>query len=120
MSLYPLTWSQIANQRKTAVAQGIVSQVRVFGGSIGVAAANAIFRVQAHRDLRGILPDEQIQSLQTSPKIINTLEAFQASAVRQTYSDAFSESMRLCAYVAVVAVVAALLTWQRHPTPKRH
>lgn len=101
------------------MAQGIVSQVRVFGGSVGVTAANALFRLQSHRDLNGILSDDQIQALQTSPKIIMTLEASQARAVRQAYSDAFSQSMRVCVYMAAAAFVAALFTWQRHPTLKK-
>ncbi|OQE32828.1 hypothetical protein PENFLA_c001G10246 [Penicillium flavigenum] len=103
-----------------AVAQGIVSQVRVLGGSIGIAAANALFRVQSHRELQGILSDEQIGALQTSTKIMNTLNASQAHAVRQAYSDAFSQSMRVCVYMATVAFVAALFTWQRHPSLKKH
>ncbi|KAL4971259.1 major facilitator superfamily domain-containing protein [Aspergillus desertorum] len=103
-----------------AVGQGIVSQVRVFGGSIGVAAANAVTRVECHRDLQGILSGLQIDALQSSPKIIDSLNASQAAAVRQAYSDAFSQSLRICVYMSAAAFVAALFTWQRHPTLKKH
>ncbi|CAG8318171.1 unnamed protein product [Penicillium salamii] len=102
-----------------AVAQGIVSQVRVLGGSIGIAAANALFRVQSHKELQGILTEEQIGALQTSTKILNTLDAPEAQAVRQAYSDAFSQSMRVCTYMAAVAFIAALFTWQRNPPHKK-
>lgn len=97
-----------------------MSQVRVLGGSIGIAAANALFRLQSHRELQGILSEEQIDALQTSTKVLNTLDASQAHAVRQAYSDAFSKSMQVCVCMAAVAFVAALFTWQRHPSLKKH
>lgn len=79
-----------------------------------------MFRVEAHHDLQGILSDKQIAALQTSTKVLNTLNAPQTRAVRQAYSDAFSKSMHVCVYMAVVGFVAALFTWQRNTSLKRH
>lgn len=95
------------------MAQGIVSQVRVFGGSLGVAAANAFFRLEAQASLPGILSDTQIRQLQTSPTIMATLTPVQGAAVRVAYSDAFSATMRVCVYMGSAALLACLFTFQR-------
>lgn len=98
-----------------AVAQGIVSQVRVFGGSIGVAAANAMLRLEAQTHLAGILSSAQIRELQASPTIIETLNTTQRDAVRGAYAYAFNQTMRICVYMGCAAFVACLFTIQRIP-----
>ncbi|KAK7696931.1 hypothetical protein SLS64_014060 [Diaporthe eres] len=98
-----------------AVAQGIVSQVRVFGGSIGVAAANAMLRLEAQTHLAGILSSAQIRELQASPTIIETLSSTQRDAVRGAYAYAFNQTMRICVYMGCAAFVACLFTIQRIP-----
>ena len=96
-----------------AVAQGIVAQMRVLGGSIGVAMANGLVTRQSRADLRGILTVEQVGELQTSTKILETLDAVQRQAVRQVYSDAFSTTMRICTYLAAVCLVVSFFTFRR-------
>ncbi|KAL1845789.1 hypothetical protein Daus18300_014447 [Diaporthe australafricana] len=98
-----------------AVAQGIVSQVRVFGGSIGVAAANAMLRLEAQTHLAGILSSAQIRELQASPTVIESLSPTQRDAVRGAYAYAFSGTMRICVYMGSVAFLACLFTFQRFP-----
>uniref|UniRef100_A0A093VDT1 Putative transporter C3H1.06c n=1 Tax=Talaromyces marneffei PM1 TaxID=1077442 RepID=A0A093VDT1_TALMA len=114
-----LTFSSISIMTSTetdfklhAVAQGIVAQVRVLGGSIGVAASNAMFNVTCARNLRGILTPEQIAGLQTNTQILATLDAVQRQAVRVAYSDAFNKSLRICLVVAAVNLVGNLFTWK--------
>jgi len=38
----------------------------------------------------------------------------QLFAVRQAYSDAFSEGMKVCAAVSAVCVLGALMTYRKH------
>lgn len=101
--------------RDHAVAQGIVAQMRVFGGSIGIAMANGLITRQARWDLKGLLTAAEIQALQTSTKILETLSPAEKQAVQQVYSDAFDTTMRICTYAAVVCLVSALCTYQRNP-----
>jgi len=98
-----------------AVSQGIVAQMRVLGGSIGVAASNGIYNSMAHSRLQGILTYEQISDLQTSTSILQSLKPVQAEAVRVVYADSFSQSMRVCMYIAIASLVASLATWQKNP-----
>ena len=76
----------------TAVAQGIIAQMRVLGGSIGIAASTAILGVTQRKELisTGLITTEQLANLQTVVKDF-TLE--QKIAVRQAYSDAFNEDL---------------------------
>lgn len=87
--------------------------MRVFGGSIGVAAANAMLRLEAQTHLAGILSSSQIRELQASPTIIETLSPAQRDAVRDAYASAFSETMRICVYMGCAAFLACLFTIQR-------
>jgi hypothetical protein len=96
----------------TAVAQGIVAQVRVLGSSIGISASTAILGVVEYNQLRGVVTNSQLASLRDSEK---TFTASQLQAVRKAYSDAFNEDMRVCAIVAGICVLLTLGTLQRNP-----
>lgn len=101
------------------MGQGIVSQVRVLGGSIGVATGNIMFLRQARRDLRDLLSPQQIVEIQSSPSIAETLSSAQANAVSLAYSDSFNQTMRICTYLAAACIVASLFTYQRNPPQSR-
>jgi len=95
----------------TAVAQGVVAQARVFGGSIGIAASTAILGAMQRSELSGIVTPEQLSTLQTSTR---TMTPAQLHAVRQAYSDSFSEVMKVCAAISAACAVACALAYRRH------
>lgn len=103
--------SVIASVKYHAVAQGIVAQVRVLGGSIGVAASNAMFKATCANNLQGILTPEQIDGLQTNTQILGTLDMAAQEAVRVAYSDSFNKTLRVCLIIAAVNLVVNLFTW---------
>ncbi|KAF7882767.1 uncharacterized protein EAF02_006130 [Botrytis sinoallii] len=76
--------------RDHAVVQGITSQARILGGSIGIAASTAILSLAQQTQLNGIVSPEQLASLESSAK---TMTYAQLHAVGQAYSDSFSEDM---------------------------
>jgi hypothetical protein len=97
-----------------AVAQGIIAQMRVLGGSIGIAASTAILGLTQHRQLAGIVSEQELTNLQASAR---TLTPEQLHAVRQAYSDAFNEDLRVCAIIAGVCVLVTLGTFRKSPQP---
>lgn len=97
-----------------AVAQGIIAQMRVLGGSIGIAASTAILGVTQGKELSGIVTQEQLANLRAAAE---TFTKEQLHAVRQTYSDAFNEDMRVCAIIAGVCILATLGTFKRNTQP---
>ncbi|CAN9316350.1 unnamed protein product, partial [Alternaria alternata] len=104
-----------AEQRDTAVAQGIMAQVRVLGGSIGIAASTAILGVKQRRQLLDpmVVSVAQLGSLADS---MRTLSPDAALAVRQAYTDAFNETLVVCSIVSGVALLASLAAWRKQPT----
>lgn len=68
-----------------AVAQGIMAQARILGGSIGIAASTCILGVMERRELAGV-PSSALASLQVSA---HSLTAEQYRQVQQAYADSF-------------------------------
>ncbi|TGO53866.1 hypothetical protein BCON_0116g00100 [Botryotinia convoluta] len=95
-----------------AVAQGITSQARILGGSIGIAASTAILSLAQQTQLTDIVSPEQLASLESSAK---SMTDSQLHAVRQAYSDSFSEDMKVCAIVAGICVLVTIGTWKKNP-----
>ncbi|KAL2072915.1 hypothetical protein VTL71DRAFT_10239 [Oculimacula yallundae] len=98
--------------RDRTVAQGIIAQARVLGGSIGIAASTAILSKMRYRYLSSLLSPSQISLLESSSR---TLSQAQHLAVRAAYSSAFSESMKVCAAVSGACVLATLVTYRKKP-----
>lgn len=99
----------------SAVVQGVAAQVRILGGSIGIAAANGLLTRQLTVALAGVLSPEMVSALENSNESFRILTAQQADLARSAYADAFTDSMRVCIYVSVAALVASGFTWQRNP-----
>lgn len=93
------------NTTYPAVAQGIIAQVRILGGSLGIAASTAILstsqRHQAH-----LQPSHLVT-------ITKTASDEQSRALRAIYADSFSEDMKVAAAVAGAAVLATTLVYRR-------
>ncbi|KAF7905103.1 uncharacterized protein EAF01_005624 [Botrytis porri] len=97
--------------RDHAVAQGITSQARILGGSIGIAASTTILSRSQQTQLTDIVTREQLASLESSA---NSMTFTQLHAVRQAYADSFSEDMKVCAIVAGLCVLVVVGTWKRN------
>ncbi|TVY82078.1 Efflux pump roqT [Lachnellula suecica] len=95
--------------RDNTVAQGIIAQVRILGGSIGIAASTAILGASQRRNLSGLVSASELASLQTFSQTASTEQLL---AIRKTYSDAFSTDMKVSAAVAGLAVLGTLVTFR--------
>ncbi|OIW35580.1 MFS general substrate transporter [Coniochaeta ligniaria NRRL 30616] len=98
-----------------AVSQGILAQLRVFGGSMGVAAGFIVLNKEIQDSLSGVLSPEQLQDFYRSPIAIFGFSVYQQLRVRQAYISAFNTNMRVCIGLSALSVVAALCTYQRRP-----
>ncbi|KAK7193662.1 hypothetical protein DPSP01_000219 [Paraphaeosphaeria sporulosa] len=100
--------------RDNAVAQGLVAQVRVLGGSIGIAASTVILSIKQRQMLleSGLLTPSQLQSLRNA---MSTLSAGEVRVVKQAYTDAFDETLVVCSIFSGLCVLVALGSWRRHP-----
>jgi hypothetical protein len=106
-----------SDPQSTAVTQGALAQLRSLGGSIGLAIAVIIFnsRTRASAALTASLTPAQISSLYKSPIVVETFLPQQQVLVAEVFARAFTEQMRVAAYVSAVCLVVSLMTWERVP-----
>ena len=89
---------------KSATAQGIIAQFRIFGGSLGVAASSAIRNAVEEREL----------GTPVSPETIATVTPAD-NAARQSYTDTFNEGMTVCMIMATTCMLVSLFTYNKNP-----
>lgn len=65
--------------------------------------------------LAGTLDPARIKDLQQSLNTISTLSPPNQAAVAQIYSNAFNDQMRICTYLSIAALLAAVATYQKNP-----
>ncbi|KAF5636657.1 multidrug resistance 3 [Fusarium sp. NRRL 52700] len=90
--------------RDYAPAQGILSQVRLLGGSLGIAASSALLNEKSSKYLSGVLTAYEQATIGSSSSHLNSA---QWSAVRYTYADTFQVEMKIATVVAACSVISA-------------
>ncbi|EFY92081.1 MFS multidrug transporter, putative [Metarhizium acridum CQMa 102] len=80
-------------------AQGILAQLRIFGGSLGIAASTAILRTKTHR---GLLPVGKRGS---------QAHGSQSQLAKMTFAEAFRTDMMVATAVSGAAVMVALVAY---------
>ena len=96
-------------------AQGALSQARILGGSVGLAIATIVLNNKLRDGLSGKLTDGQIGSLEKSLSTLKDLDLSEQSLVAQVYADSFNAQMRICTYVSIIGLLAAMATYQKTP-----
>lgn len=93
---------RITDAEDGAVATGIVAQARLLGGSIGIAAFSAVLGRLAGQEHHG-----------ASVGATTGLSTEALDLVRMAYADAFTETMKICAAFAGVAVLCGLASHKK-------
>ncbi|KAI0401540.1 major facilitator superfamily domain-containing protein [Xylaria palmicola] len=104
-------------QTDLAVAQGIIAQARVLGGSIGIALCSIIFNARVTRDLSDKMDPDDLEALHHSPTIAPWLPPALQLKVKMAYAEAFTDDIKLLMGVAVLGVVTSAFTYQKQPPP---
>jgi hypothetical protein len=100
-----------------AVAQGIVAQARVLGGSIGIALCSLIFNARVARDLSGTMNPADLDALHHSPTIASWLPPALQMKVKSVYALAFTDDIKLMIGVAAIGIITSCFAYERHPPP---
>ncbi|KAL2281513.1 hypothetical protein FJTKL_11448 [Diaporthe vaccinii] len=87
-----------------APAQGIISQSRMLGGSIGIAMSSAVLAVEQRKQLGEVVSSDSL------PTLVSTSQA----DIRKAYNDAFTNTMQVCAIIAGVGVLLTMGTYRRN------
>jgi hypothetical protein len=94
------------DSHRIAPAQGILAQIRILGGSMGIAASSAVLG----RHLSGVVDPSQLASIEHHRE---EYSEDQLQAIRNAFSEAFNYDMWVCAIVSAVGVLLACGVWTR-------
>ncbi|KAF6807597.1 major facilitator superfamily transporter [Colletotrichum plurivorum] len=106
-TIFGTTESEIPDH---APAQGIMAQVRILGGSIGIAASTAILGTVVREQPAGTLESEQLWSAHRPG---TELTKAQVTALRQVYAYSFQQDMKVGAILSGIAILVSLGAYRR-------
>ncbi|KAJ0415446.1 major facilitator superfamily domain-containing protein [Aspergillus carlsbadensis] len=92
-----------------APAQGIIAQLRILGGSLGISTSTIFQNSQVRTHLSGLLTPAELATLGHSSAGGTPLSAEKRDAVHRAFSGAFHNDMVTAVAVSGVAVVAVLV-----------
>ncbi|TQV99498.1 hypothetical protein IF1G_01713 [Cordyceps javanica] len=98
-----------------AVAQGIIAQMRISGGSIGVAISFILLQTRVIRELQGEFSQTQLREFYQSPLSVTSFTAAQLIFLRRVYISAFTDIMQVSIGVSGACFLASLFVWQKRP-----
>ncbi|KAH8695764.1 major facilitator superfamily transporter [Phaeosphaeriaceae sp. PMI808] len=105
----------VVQQKDMAVTIGSVTQVRVLGGTIGLAICSALLNNHIKVETSEFLTGDQVTALLDSFRAIDTLPVDKQLAVRRVYAAAYSRQMRVMLYFCIVSLVSLLLLCEKKP-----
>lgn len=97
------------------MAQGLVAQLRVLGGSLGVAASFIVLNKRVAETLATVLTSDEMAQFYRSPTITRSLDLHKQLRIRTTYMAAFQIDMYMCVGISVASLIASLCTYQKEP-----
>jgi hypothetical protein len=89
--------------------------MRQLGGSIGLAIFTVVLNNKFDVQLSSLLSSEQLYDLKRSLSTLGRLSLQQQAVVGSIFADSFNEQMRICMYLAIGALLAAVATYSRQP-----
>lgn len=94
---------------------GSATQIRVLGGTIGLAICSVLLRSYVtSRTSELLTPDQQaamLQSFQTVGRLAPELQV----RIREVYADGYSQVMRVMLYFCIASLLSLLLLFERNP-----
>lgn len=94
---------------------GSVTQIRVLGGTIGLAVCSALLINHIKREAVKFLTAEQVAQILLSSENIGALTPETQSRIRVLYADAYSEQMRVMLYFSIASILSLALLVERQP-----
>lgn len=105
----------LVKPKDMAVAMGSVTQIRVLGGTIGLAICSTLLNNHITAETSKFLTPSQVGGLLQSFQSINLLPPVFQNEVRNVYGAAYGEQMRVMLYFSIVALASLGLLAERRP-----
>lgn len=100
--------------RDHAVAQGVMAQVRVLGGAVGLVICNVIFNIHLE-SIEDKLNTDELDALHRSPLALILRGGQLEADVMNVFSSSFQSMVWVMFWVAVAGFAASLCTWEMNP-----
>jgi hypothetical protein len=98
-------------KKDMASAMGALTQIRVLGGTIGIALSTTIQNNHVGAYLPTFLNPAQVGAIMTSSRAIESLRPDLATQVRQTYAVGYNRQTRVMVFVVAGELASLLLLW---------
>ncbi|KAK4161241.1 major facilitator superfamily domain-containing protein [Cladorrhinum sp. PSN259] len=105
----------VVKQADMAVTMGSVTQIRVLGGTIGLAACSAMLSSHVASSTSHLLTAAQQDALLKSFQSIRFLSPEQQVKVREIYGEGYNQQMRSMLYFTLAAIVSLTLLVEKNP-----
>ncbi|KAF5635101.1 major facilitator superfamily transporter [Fusarium sp. NRRL 25303] len=105
----------VVTEKDLAVTMGSVTQIRVLGGTIGLAVCSALLINHIKREAVKFLTAGQVAQILLSSENIGMLSPETQSRIRVLYADAYSEQMRVMLYFSIASILSLVLLIERLP-----
>jgi hypothetical protein len=115
LTLAPL----VTDQEDLAVTMGALTQVRVLGGTIGLAVCATVLNNHVSTQLATILSPGQLQAISNSLSSIEQLSLAQQTAVRVAFAEGYNRQNIVLTAFSGLALVSALFLWEKVPRKVR-
>ncbi|KAI0109798.1 drug resistance transporter EmrB/QacA subfamily [Daldinia grandis] len=103
----------VVSRSDMAVAMGAITQIRVLGGTIGLAISSTVLNNHLSSALPALLNPADIKQILDSVQYINALPDASRDAVRQIFADGFNSQLRVMMYFSAAVWVFAVTLWER-------
>ena len=100
---------------RTGITVSATTQVRILGGLIGVAIAQAVVSELVAAKLRSALGLESVQEILSSPATLWFLPRAEREAAVHAYGEAFNMLSRIATGMSAAALLACMGAWRRRP-----
>ncbi|KAK4184619.1 major facilitator superfamily transporter [Podospora australis] len=105
----------VVRQRDMAVTMGSVTQIRVLGGTIGLAVCSALLSTHVGMGTSEFLNNEQQGALLKSFQSIRVLPQDVQLRIREVYAIGYNQQMRAMLYFCAAAIVSLSLLAENSP-----
>ena len=98
-----------------AVALGGVTQLRILGGTVGVAVATNLLNNRVKTHLSSVLPPGQLNAILQSTQIIENLEAGIQKQVKSVFAEGYNTQTGAMLGFSAAEFLAVMLMWEKNP-----
>jgi hypothetical protein len=111
LSLIPM----VVAKADMPVMIGAVTQVRVLGGTIGLAISTVVLNSYVKTALLAELSIQEVAAISQSLSALGSLSEAQQLFVRRVFAAGYNRQTRITAVFSGMVVLTALLMWERKP-----